>query len=158
MTSVWSLDDVDLVRLDIIASRLVLALKSGDVIALSGPLGAGKTTLARALVDRLGGEYEVPSPTFALMQRYDTPRLVVTHCDFYRLEPSELGELGLDDALAEGVLLIEWPERAASWLPQDHLDVAIDETATPNMRRIVLAGHGSWAELFRADGVLLVFR
>lgn len=145
MSTGWTLDDVDLVRLDIIASRLALALQSGDVVALSGPLGAGKTTLARALVDRLGGEGEVPSPTFALMQRYETPRLVVTHCDFYRLEPSELGELGLDDALAEGVLLIEWPERAGSWLPQDRLDIAMDETATPNMRRVVLTGHGSWA-------------
>ncbi|MGA9602558.1 MAG: tRNA (adenosine(37)-N6)-threonylcarbamoyltransferase complex ATPase subunit type 1 TsaE, partial [Methyloceanibacter sp.] len=138
MSTGWTLDDVDLVRLDIIASRLALALQSGDVVALSGPLGAGKTTLARALVDRLGGEGEVPSPTFALMQRYETPRLVVTHCDFYRLEPSELGELGLDDALAEGVLLIEWPERAGGWLPQDRLDIAMDETATPNMRRVVL--------------------
>src|SRR5262249_29142685 len=106
MRCVWTLEDVDLVRLDIIASRLALALRSGDVIALSGPLGAGKTTLARALVARLGGEGEVPSPTFALMQRYETPRLVVTHCDFYRLEPSELGELGLHPSPPAGTLLI----------------------------------------------------
>ena len=64
------------------------SLKAGDVIALSGPLGAGKTTFARALVTRLGGEGEVPSPTFALMQHYETPRLTLTHCDFYRLEPA----------------------------------------------------------------------
>jgi tRNA threonylcarbamoyl adenosine modification protein YjeE len=146
MSSVWSLDDVDLVRLDIIASRLALGLQQGDVIALSGPLGAGKTTLARALIERLGGEGEVPSPTFALMQRYETPRLIVTHCDFYRLAPSELGELGLDDALAEGVLLVEWPERAGDWLPHFRLDIAIDETATPYTRRLVLTGHGNWAE------------
>src|SRR5262245_4524040 len=140
MTASWSLDDVDLVRLDSLASRLVLDLKPGDVIALSGPLGAGKTTFARALVTRLGGEDEVPSPTFALMQRYDTARLVLTHCDFYRLEPAELDQLGLDDALAEGAVVVEWPERASSWLPEDRLDIAMDETATPYLRRIVLTG------------------
>ena len=144
MTASFSLDDVDLVRLDILASRLASLLKAGDVIALSGPLGAGKTTFARALVTRLDGEGEVPSPTFALMQRYETPRLTLTHCDFYRLEPAELDELGLDDALSEGVVLIEWPERAAGWLPAERLDIDMDETATPNERRIVLTGHGGW--------------
>jgi N-acetylmuramate 1-kinase len=144
MTLSWSLDDVDLVGLDILASRVALSLKSGDVIALSGPLGAGKTTFARALVTRLGGNDEVSSPTFPLMQRYETNRLTLTHCDFYRLEPSELDELGLEDALGEGVVLIEWPERAGRWLPADRLDIAMDETALPNVRRIVLTGHGSW--------------
>src|SRR6185503_3793751 len=144
MTSSWSLDDVDLVGLDILASRIALSLKAGDVIALSGPLGAGKTTFARSLVTRLGGEDEVPSPTFALMQRYETKRLTLTHCDFYRLEPSELDELGLEDALGEGVVLIEWPERATCWLPADRLDIAMDETALPNLRRIVFTAHGNW--------------
>jgi hypothetical protein len=144
MTARVSLDDVDLVQLDILASRLALFLKTGDVIALSGPLGAGKTTLARALVARLDGGSEVPSPTFALMQRYETPRLTLAHCDFYRLEPAELDELGLDDAVTDGAVLIEWPERAERWLPADRLDIAMDETATPDTRRIVLTGHGSW--------------
>lgn len=146
MTASWSLENVDLVALDILASRLALFLKPGDVVTLCGPLGAGKTTFARALIARLGGESEVPSPTFALMQRYETPRLVVTHCDFYRLEPSELDELGLDDAASEGAVLIEWPERAPGWIPAERLDIAIDETATPNARRIILTGHGSWQE------------
>src|SRR4026207_1299514 len=138
MTSSWSLDDVDLVGLDIIASRIALSLKAGDVIALSGPLGAGKTTFARALVTRLGGEDEVPRPTFALMQRYETNRLTLTHCDFYRLESSELDELGLEDALGEGVVLIEWPERAEGWLPTDPLDIAMDAPARPAPPRVAL--------------------
>ena len=144
MNADWRLDDVDLAHLDLLASRVALAFKSGDVIALSGPLGAGKTTLARALVTHLGGEGEVPSPTFALMQRYETPRLTICHCDFYRLEPQELDELGLDDTLAEGALLIEWPERAGAWLPADRLDIALEETADPSTRRLVLTGHGTW--------------
>src|SRR5581483_8798675 len=153
MTSVWTLDDVDLPRLDVIASRLALALKAGDAIALSGQLGAGKTTLARALVKRICGEGEVPSPTFALIQRYEAPRFTVSHCDLYRIggyagpsELAEINELGLDDALAEGVLLIEWPERAGDWLPQDRLDIALEETAAPGLRRLVLTGQGRWTQ------------
>jgi hypothetical protein len=144
MSAGWTLDDIDVARLDILAGRIALFLKAGDVVTLSGPLGAGKTTFARALVTHLGDAEEVPSPTFALMQRYETPRVVLHHCDFYRLEPPELDELGLDDALAEGALLIEWPERAGDWLPSDRLDIALDETTDPSTRRVTLAGHGTW--------------
>ena len=157
MSASWSLEDIDLVRLDLLASRLALSLKAGDVIALSGPLGAGKTTFSRALVARLGGEAEVPSPTFALMQRYETERLVLTHCDFYRLEPGELDELGLDDALGEGAVLIEWPERAQGWLPADRLDIAIDETAEPHLRRLVLTAHGNWVPRLQRLAALTAF-
>jgi tRNA threonylcarbamoyl adenosine modification protein YjeE len=145
MSASWRLDGVDLARLDRLAGRIALSLKTGDVLALSGPLGAGKTTLARALVAHLDGDTEVPSPTFALMQQYETPRLTLSHCDFYRLQDDELEELGLDDALAYGALLIEWPERAAGWLPADRLDIALEETSDPGMRSLVLTGHGSWA-------------
>ena len=86
MTEVWRLDGVDLGRLDRLASRIALTLKTGDVVTLSGPLGAGKTTLARTLVGHFDRGSEVPSPTFALIQRYDTPRLALSHCDFYRLD------------------------------------------------------------------------
>jgi len=149
MSAGWRLDGVDLARLDMLASRIALILKSGDVLTLSGPLGAGKTTLARALVAHLDGDTEVPSPTFALMQRYETPRLTLSHCDFYRLQDDELEELGLDDALAEGAVLIEWPERAAAWLPADRLEVALEETGSPDTRTLSLTGHGDWAPRLR---------
>jgi tRNA threonylcarbamoyl adenosine modification protein YjeE len=139
------LDGVDLVALDRLAQRIAFLLKRGDVIALSGPLGAGKTTFARLLLTRLGAEGEVPSPTFSLIQSYVTPRFSVQHCDFYRLaSPSEVVELGIDDLLPQSVTLIEWPERAGGWLPPDRLDIAIDETAEPHERRVVLTGHGGW--------------
>lgn len=144
MSANWRLDGVDLGRLDILGSRVALALKSGDVVTLTGPLGAGKTMLARAIITHLGGEGEVPSPTFALMQRYETPRLTLCHCDFYRLKPEELEELGLDDALDEGSLLIEWPEHAGDWLPPDRLDIALGETDDPNTRGVTLTGFGTW--------------
>ncbi|MGD8879082.1 MAG: tRNA (adenosine(37)-N6)-threonylcarbamoyltransferase complex ATPase subunit type 1 TsaE, partial [Methyloceanibacter sp.] len=145
MTEIWRLDGVDLDRLDRLASRIALSLKTGDVVTLSGPLGAGKTTLARTLVGHFDQGSEVPSPTFALIQRYETPRLALSHCDFYRLDDGELEELGLDDALAEGALLIEWPERAAGWLPKDRLDIVFNETEQSETRTLVLTGHGDWA-------------
>jgi len=94
------------------------ALHAGDVVALSGDLGAGKTTLARAIIAALGHGGEVPSPSFAILEIYDSPalRLPVVHADFYRLaHPSEAEELGLDDYRDGAALIAEWPEHAGGF-------------------------------------------
>lgn len=117
-------------------------LRSGDAVALAGDLGAGKTTLAREILRALGHEGEVPSPTFTLIQDYDLPGIQVAHFDLYRLKSAdELIEIGLDDALAHGAALIEWPEIAEDHLPHDTLSVAL----STEPRRAVFQGGGHWA-------------
>lgn len=99
-------------------ARIAARLRAGDVVALEGGLGAGKTTLARAILASLGHEGEVPSPTFTIIETYDSPplRLRVVHADFYRLEdPSELAEIGLWDYREGAVLLAEWPDHAGGF-------------------------------------------
>ena len=101
--------------------RLAARLVPGDIVLLSGDLGAGKTALARGILAGLGHVGEVPSPTFTLVQSYEVPgvRLPVWHVDLYRLEdPEEVEELGLDEILADGALIIEWPERAGERWPE----------------------------------------
>ena len=101
--------------------KLAAALRRGDVVALFGALGAGKTTLARGVLHGLGFEGEVASPTFPIVLNYEPPetRLPVWHVDLYRIaDPAEIAELGLDEARAEGVLLIEWPERLPALWPE----------------------------------------
>ncbi|HEY0437058.1 MAG TPA: tRNA (adenosine(37)-N6)-threonylcarbamoyltransferase complex ATPase subunit type 1 TsaE [Phenylobacterium sp.] len=119
-------------------------LRAGEAVCLSGPLGAGKSTLARALVRALTTpDEDVPSPTFTLVQFYEGPRLKVAHFDLYRLSnPDEAYEIGLDEALDDGAAVIEWPERLAGRLPADRLDVeiALDGEA----RQARLTAHGTW--------------
>jgi len=123
----------------------------GEAVCLSGPLGAGKSTLARALVRALTTvDEEVPSPTFTLVQFYDGPRLKVAHFDLYRLaNPDEAYEIGLDEALDDGAAVVEWPERLDGRLPPDRLDV---EIALDGLgRRARLTPHGTW--LGRVEGM-----
>jgi tRNA threonylcarbamoyladenosine biosynthesis protein TsaE len=101
-------------------ARLAAGLRPGEVIALFGTLGAGKTTLARGLLRGLGHEGDVASPTFPIVQAYAPPDVAIPlwHVDLYRIEqPEELEEIGLDEALEEAALLIEWPERLPSLWP-----------------------------------------
>ncbi|CAO3413300.1 tRNA (adenosine(37)-N6)-threonylcarbamoyltransferase complex ATPase subunit type 1 TsaE [Azospirillum argentinense] len=128
-----------------LARRLAAALVPGDLVALRGDLGAGKSALCRALIRAVTeDDAEVPSPTFTLVQTYDTDIGPVWHFDLYRLSgPDEVTELGWDEARAEAVLLVEWPDRLGPLLPADRLDVAMS-FAGPAERRATLTGHGVW--------------
>ena len=112
---------------DALANRLAPLLKAGDVVALHGGLGAGKTTFTRALISTLLGEMtEVPSPTYTLVQTYTGPDFPIFHFDLYRLEdPSDVFELGWDETQV-GLAVVEWPDRAGSHLPSWRLDLLIE--------------------------------
>src|SRR3954453_7978776 len=134
--------------------RLVMdiaaALDPGDLVTLSGDLGAGKTTFARALIRFLADnpDIPVPSPTFTLMQSYELPRFPVVHADLYRLEgPGELAELGFGDRPRTPVGTLEWPDRAAGFLPPDRLDVAftLSPMAGPEARKGGIPAHWAFA-------------
>ena len=124
--------------------RLATALRPGDALCLTGPLGAGKSTLARALIRALTTpDEEVPSPTFTLVQFYETTDFPLAHFDLYRLsDPEEAYEIGLDEAMDGGVALIEWPQRLEGRLPATRLD--IDIALDGDARRAVIGAHGGF--------------
>jgi N-acetylmuramate 1-kinase len=131
------------------AMDIAAALEPGDLVTLSGDLGAGKTTFARALIRYLAGDehIEVPSPTFTLIQSYELPRFPLVHADFYRLAgAAELAELGFDDLPVGTVVLLEWPDRAAGFLPPDRLDITF--TLAPQLgsevRHARVVGYGAF--------------
>src|SRR5229473_206998 len=110
-----------------LAARIAARARPGDVIALKGELGAGKTSFARAFIRARGGDEAVLSPTFTLVQTYELPSAAVWHFDLYRLRsPEEAWELGIEEAFHAGIALIEWPERLGPLLPARHLLVALD--------------------------------
>jgi tRNA threonylcarbamoyladenosine biosynthesis protein TsaE len=142
-----------------LARVLAAVSERGDVIGLSGELGAGKTTFARAFIEaRLapagGVAEEVPSPTFTLVQIYETDDVPIWHFDLYRLDrPEDVYELGIEDAFADAISLIEWPERMGTLLPRDRLDVVLAFGDGETVREARLVGHGHWAA--RLSGLAL---
>ena len=126
-----------------IGARLARIVRAGDVITLSGPLGIGKTTLARGFIRALGHDSDVPSPSFAIVQPYDALDPPVWHVDLYRIEDaSELEELGLDSA-GDAVMLIEWPERAPENIWPDALGLSL-EPAHDGSRSLTARVPPSW--------------
>ncbi len=138
-----------------LAARLAPLLRAGDVVALYGGLGAGKTAFARALIHALQApsgsvEEEVPSPTFSLVQHYQTSAFELWHFDLYRLSvPEHTYELGIEEAFATGVSLIEWPERLGALLPAERLEIYLeippDAGFEDTRRQARLVGRGGWS-------------
>jgi tRNA threonylcarbamoyladenosine biosynthesis protein TsaE len=131
-----------------LGARIARGLEPGVAVLLKGELGAGKTTLARAILRALGVEGHVPSPTFTLVQAYQADELPVFHYDLYRIEnPRELSELGIDDAMEDGAVLVEWPERGfPQRLAADALTVTLTQ-GSPNAREAHITGPVRWKGL-----------
>lgn len=138
----------NLARTAAVAGAVASLARVGDVIALWGELGAGKTSFARAFIQaRAQAPIEVPSPTFTLVQAYELADGPIWHFDCYRLKrPADIYELGFEDAVSQAILLIEWPERLAHLLPGKRLDVKFAYGAGAEDRQIVLEGAGTWRE------------
>ncbi len=133
----------DLAAMAALGARIAQALRPGDVVALSGGLGAGKTTLARAIIAALGHQGEVPSPSFAIIELYEPPsvRLPLVHADFYRLKtPQETQEIGLDDYRHGAALIAEWPEQAGGFAHEPSCLSILLENAGTGREAIVNAG------------------
>lgn len=139
-----------------LAEKVAAISRPGDVVALWGGLGSGKTVFARAFINaRAETPEDVPSPTYTLVQTYDVPAgggaVPIYHFDLFRIEdPGEIEELGLDDARAGGISLIEWPDRMGALLPAERLDVSLSQGADAGQRTAVLAGFGAWVARLEA--------
>jgi tRNA threonylcarbamoyladenosine biosynthesis protein TsaE len=142
-------------KLSAIAFEIFDANGSG-VIALHGDLGTGKTSFARSFISAaMGGPEEVPSPTFTLVQLYETPAGIIHHFDLYRLKtPDDALELGIEDAFCEGISLIEWPGKLGPWLPRHRLDIKLKHAENENMRTVSLSSHDPlWQNYLTEDKI-----
>lgn len=138
----------DLTATGALGAKIAAGLRRGTAVALDGELGTGKTALARAVLRARGLKEEAPSPSFSLVQSYDLSGLTISHFDLYRIEhDAELPELGIEDALDHGAILIEWPQRAYGLLPDDTLLVHLVSGAQ-GQRHVELSGPLRWAKYF----------
>jgi len=137
-----------------LAESLARVAKGGDVMALYGDLGTGKTAFARAFIRALTSpDEDVPSPTFTLVQTYDHEPADIWHFDLYRLErPEDAFELGIEDAFHDAISLIEWPENLGPHLPRNRLDIHFTITKGKNHRQVTLTPHADWSERLRTCG------
>jgi len=138
------LELTDLSATQRLARTLAPHMRQGDVITLKGAIGVGKTAFARALIQALGGKEEVPSPTFTLVQIYDLDRLTVWHFDLFRLRyPIDVYELGIEDAMIEGLSLIEWPEKMKPYTIHQGIEITFLFHAGET-RKVTITPHGTW--------------
>lgn len=146
MSTTLTLDLPDEAATQALGARLARLARPGDVILLFGTLGTGKSTLARAFIRALTSpDEEVPSPTFTLVQAYETETADIWHFDLYRLDkPEDAYELGIEDAFLDGVSLIEWPERLGGLAPRRRLDLSLETGGAETARRATLISHGQW--------------
>lgn len=135
-----------------VATELSEHLKVGDIVALDGTLGAGKTAFARALINALPGIAEdVPSPTFTLVQTYQRGDAEIWHFDLYRLDdPEDAFELGIEDAFADAISLIEWPDKLGPYLPSRHLRVILAQGIELDTRILKIVGDAAWCDRLAA--------
>jgi len=160
----WRIDLDGEAATNALADEIAGWIQPGDLVGLTGDIGAGKTTFARALIRRLTGvlDLETPSPTFTLMQVYDGPDFPIVHADLYRIrKPEELADLGWDEASEGALLVVEWPERAGGALSPDRLEMSLglNPSKGADYRQAVLTGYGSMApRLARARGIATILK
>ncbi|MEX6632600.1 tRNA (adenosine(37)-N6)-threonylcarbamoyltransferase complex ATPase subunit type 1 TsaE [Hyphococcus lacteus] len=136
------------------AATMARVLNDGDIVRLAGDLGAGKTTFARAVIAELTDVKDAPSPTYMLVETYDNDQFLLWHFDLYRLEdPNDVWELGLEEALEGGVVLIEWPERIDGLLPEKSLGLRLETSGPSKARRAILDVDEDWAKRLNDAGI-----
>ncbi len=145
----FTIQEINEIEICKLAENLANLSLIGDIITLSGDLGVGKTVFARAFIKSLKYEGHVPSPTFTLLQTYETQHVPISHFDFYRLEsPEEIFELGVEDLFFSGISLIEWPEKMGKFKPKGCLNLVLSYSKVqPETNRSLLLGYEvNWSE------------